>query len=150
MIECEFENGHKARLRHVVVDVLVLRPDQILLVKRSGKLLEGGKWALPGGFMEQGEDAVAAAQREVLEETGWTTTGHQLLMVNTKPNRPGEDRQNVSLVFVCNAGKKAGEKDWESTDVQWFDLAKLPNPLAFDHADFISHYQAGIKEPTLF
>jgi len=40
-----------------------------MLTKRD---IEPGKglWALPGGFVDGGEDPVSAASREVLEETG--------------------------------------------------------------------------------
>lgn len=41
----------------------------ILLIKRA--IEPGyGKWTFPGGFVERGEVAEAAAQREALEETG--------------------------------------------------------------------------------
>lgn len=47
----------------------VFRGDQVLLVKR-GQALGRGLWSLPGGKLEAGETADAAALREVLEETG--------------------------------------------------------------------------------
>ena len=72
MINCEFENGNKASLRHVVVDNLVLKDGKILLVKRTGKLLEGGKWGLAGGYVDRDETVKEAAKREILEETGYT------------------------------------------------------------------------------
>lgn len=56
MIDCQFENGSKANLRHAVVHCLVIENGKILLVKRSEKIIEGGKWGFPGGFLDQGED----------------------------------------------------------------------------------------------
>jgi ADP-ribose pyrophosphatase YjhB (NUDIX family) len=71
MINCTFENGNKANLRHTVVDTIVIKDGKILLVKRNKKLIEGGKWGLTGGYMELNETIVEAAKREVYEESGW-------------------------------------------------------------------------------
>ena len=57
MITCIFENGGKASFRHVVLHAIVERDGQIILEKRTGKLLETGKWALPGGFLDRDETA---------------------------------------------------------------------------------------------
>ncbi len=49
--------------------VAVIRGDELLLIKRNinpGK----GFWAMPGGFVEQGESIEKAALRELYEETG--------------------------------------------------------------------------------
>jgi 8-oxo-dGTP diphosphatase len=43
--------------------------DSVLLVQRANPPQQG-KWSLPGGRIEWGETAVAAAAREVHEETG--------------------------------------------------------------------------------
>ncbi len=55
------------------VGVVCLKGDEVLLIKR-GKPPRMGEWSLPGGMQELGETAAAAAQREVLEETGVTIT----------------------------------------------------------------------------
>lgn len=142
MITCAFEDGGTAKLRHVVIDSLVLRGNEILLVKRTGKLLEGGKWGLVGGFVERDESLVQAAAREILEETGWQVTGLSLLTVNDRPDRPAEDRQNISFVYFCQAVEQTGTPDDESDDQQWFPLSALPptENLAFDHAADIALY----------
>jgi len=47
----------------------VFRGEAVLLIVRAKGALKG-LWSLPGGHIEPGETARAAAQREVLEETG--------------------------------------------------------------------------------
>lgn len=49
--------------------VICLRGDQVLLIKR-GTAPRLGQWSLPGGRIELGETAAAAALRELAEETG--------------------------------------------------------------------------------
>lgn len=143
MITCKFENGNEASLRHVTVDTLVLKNGKLLMVKRTAKLLEGGKWGLVGGFVDRGETLVEAAKREVFEETGWEVGNLTLLTVNDLPDRPKEDRQNVAFVYFCQALRQTGKPDWESDEQQWFALNELPAKasIAFDHADDIDLYK---------
>ena len=142
MITCTFEDGGKGKLRHVTVDGLVIKDDKILLVKRAQKLLEGGKWGVIGGFVDRDENLKEALKREIFEETGYRVTDITLLCINDDPNRPREDRQNISFVFFCHAGEKEGESDWEVTDKQWFSFDNLPpkEEIAFDHYDDIQLY----------
>ncbi|MEK7574984.1 MAG: NUDIX hydrolase [Patescibacteria group bacterium] len=44
--------------------------DKILLLQRNPEKSQGGKWGLPAGKIESGEDTFAAMVREVREETG--------------------------------------------------------------------------------
>jgi len=143
MITCIWEDGSKATLRHAVVDTIVIKDNKILLVKRTGKLLEGGKWGLVGGFVERDETLKQAAEREVFEETGWKVKDITLLTINDSPNRPKEDRQNIAFVYYCQATEKTGEADDESDDQQWFPLSEIPpiETIAFDHAEDIKLYK---------
>ena len=49
---------------------VVIRADERVLLIERGRAPSLGLWTLPGGRLEPGEDAAAAAAREVLEETG--------------------------------------------------------------------------------
>ncbi len=51
--------------------VVCLRVDEVLLIRR-GQPPRQGEWSLPGGRIEWGETAAAAALRELGEETGVT------------------------------------------------------------------------------
>lgn len=55
----------------VGVIAVVRRGDQLLLAQRS-KGMYLGRWGFPGGHVERGETVVAAALRELREETGVT------------------------------------------------------------------------------
>jgi len=147
MINCTFENGDRVPLRHVTVDAIVTKGNKILLVKRSAKIPEGGKWGVPGGFMERDETTAQAIAREILEETGWQVKNLTLLRINDNPNRRGEDRQNVDFVYFCEAVEQTGEPDWETDEVRWFDWDDLPGPdeIAFDHLENIKLYQEYIQ-----
>src|SRR5262245_43895771 len=143
MISCSFENGHKASLRHVVVDNLVLQSDRLLLVKRADRLSEGGKWGLVGGFVDRDETIKQAVAREIMEETGYEVADITLFRIIDTPNRPNEDRQNIAFVHLCVAGQRTGTPDWESSEVRWFPLSALPEEreFAFDHYSNIRLYQ---------
>jgi 8-oxo-dGTP diphosphatase len=142
MITCVFEDNGKGQLRHVVVDTLVIKDDKVLFVKRVKKLLEGGKWGLVGGFVGRDENLKQAVEREVYEETGYKIKDITLLAINDRPNRPHEDRQNISFVFFCKALEKEGKADWESDEQKWFPLSELPKEeeIAFDHYSDIQLY----------
>jgi len=71
MIRCTFENGSPAMLRHVVLHAVVERDGALLLVRRAERLSEGGKWGLPGGFLDRDETLAQGTLRELREETGW-------------------------------------------------------------------------------
>lgn len=143
MIICTFEKGYEAKLRHLVVHALVEKDNGILLVKRTGDLLESGKWGLPGGYLDRDETAAQGALRELYEETGWKGEIVTLFRINTIPNRPHEDRQNVSFDFIIRPLQKVGNPDAESSKVEFISFEKLyaKDQLAFDHGDTIELYR---------
>lgn len=149
MLTCKLEDQSEVLLRHVVVDNIVIKGDKILLVKRASKLLEGGKWALVGGFVDRDETIKEAVTREIMEETGYMVEGITLLRIVDVPDRPAEDRQNISFVHFCTAKEKVGTPDNESDEQRWFSLSSLPveSEMAFDHLSDIGLYQEYSQKP---
>ncbi len=155
MIECEFiEHKKKAKLRHVVAEAIVVKDGKVGLVKRSMRLSEAGKWAIPGGYMERGETTAETAGREAQEETGWQVKVKQLFVIKDDPKRYNDENQNVAFVYLTEAVKEVQEMDHESDEFKWFDLDDLPPKaeLAFDHDDtlklYIKYLQSNLKLPV--
>lgn len=142
MITCTFEKGFTAKLRHVVVHAIIEMDGKLLLEKRTGDLLESGKWSLPAGFLDRDETAGEGIVREVKEETGWDCEVISLFRINSNPNRPHEDRQNIAIEFLLRPIKKTGEPDHESSKVEWIPIDKLIplSDFAFDHGETIGLY----------
>jgi len=151
MITCAFENGTAASLRHVVVHAIVEKDGALLLAKRTGDLLESGKWSLPSGYLERDETAAQGVLRELKEETGWDGEVVSLFQIVTRPDRPHEDRQNVSFSFIIKPIAETGERDAENSKVEWIPVEKLLplSEFAFDHGETIGLYLKYRKTPFL-
>lgn len=57
---------------------IVLHQNQLLLVRR-GRAPGEGLWSIPGGKVRAGESIAAAAEREILEETGVTIRAGEVI-----------------------------------------------------------------------
>jgi 8-oxo-dGTP diphosphatase len=149
MITCTFEKGYTDNLRHAVVHALAVKDNSVLLAKRSGDILETGKWNLPGGFMQRDETVSQAVLREVYEETGWECEIISLFRINSEPKRPGEDRQNVVFEYLVKPIKHTGIPDHESSKVEWIPLDKLLpfDEYAFDHGESLKLLVKYLKSP---
>jgi 8-oxo-dGTP pyrophosphatase MutT (NUDIX family) len=60
------------RPRRPAARLLVLDPEGAVFLQRHHDAEVGPHWVLPGGGLDEGEDPLAGAVRETVEETGWT------------------------------------------------------------------------------
>lgn len=121
--QCEMPNGHIVPEYYVLeypnwVNIVAFtKENDIILVKQyrhgAGKeFLE-----IPGGVIDDGEEALAAAKREMLEETGYTFDSMEKL-VDLYPN-PATST-NITTTFLARGGVKVKEQaldDQEEIDV---------------------------------
>ncbi len=76
------------------------------------------EWELPAGGVEIDETEIEAAQREVLEETGYTTEGHQLIYSYYPMNGSAN---KLFHVVHCKAVERVQEFDQnEVSETRWF------------------------------
>jgi 8-oxo-dGTP diphosphatase len=111
---------------------------KVLLIKRNNEPFKD-QWALPGGFVEEGEDLEAAARRELKEETGLELDSMEQVQAFGKPGRDPRGH-TVSIAFLSRIySEKELKAADDAKDAQWFDLDKLLEmDLAFDHDEIIN------------
>lgn len=124
----------------VTTDIVVLADREaglsILLIRRKGEPF-AGQWALPGGFLDQGETLPACAARELKEETGLVAP--DLTLVGAYGD-PGRDPRGwtVSVAWLARVSADvspvAGD---DAAEVGWFAIDALPE-LAFDHGRIVA------------
>jgi 8-oxo-dGTP diphosphatase len=123
----------------LTVDVVALAgdpPGGVLLIQRANDPF-AGSWALPGGFVDAGERVLAAASRELFEETGIETDALELLGVYDTPGRDPRG-PTVSVVYMLRTGEELAVRGGDDARAaRWFALDALP-ALAFDHATVIA------------
>jgi ADP-ribose pyrophosphatase YjhB (NUDIX family) len=112
----------------VAAAVLVENEGKVLLVKRAN-VPEKGKWTLPAGFVDAGEDPQEAARRECLEETGLHVNIQSLLDVYS-----GKEHERGADIVILYKGQVEGGSLTASDDaeeVAFFASDEVPS-LAFD------------------
>jgi 8-oxo-dGTP diphosphatase len=134
----------------VAVDLVVLtvRDDALAtLVIRRGIAPYAGRWALPGGFVTEGEDLAAAAARELHEETGLAPSEFHLEQLATfgAPHRDPRCRV-ISVAYLALAPDlPLPTAGGDAADARWSPVTELldrPARLAFDHATILT---AGVE-----
>lgn len=111
---------------------------KVLLIQRKNDPFKD-EWALPGGFVNEGENLETAAKRELFEETGVRVESMQQVQAFGEPGRDPRGH-TISIAFLsriyCEEDLKPAD---DAKDAQWFDLEKLHSmKLAFDHDEIIN------------
>ena len=136
--------GHDVLLTPGVAAVIINDRGEVLLQRRS----DDGRWGLPGGAMEPGEEPAETLVREVLEETALEVVPERIVGVYSGPDfrvryDNGDEAMIVSITFACRPG--SGEprvNDDESLEIRYFASDALP-PMEPRHhlriADALRH-----------
>jgi ADP-ribose pyrophosphatase YjhB (NUDIX family) len=111
----------------VAVGLIIVRSSQLLLVRRANDP-ERGKWSIPAGFVDGGEDPARAAEREALEETGLKVrvTGLQ----DVYPRGGDTDGADILIVYfaeIIGGSMCAGD---DAAECGYFAAESMPE-LAF-------------------
>ena len=106
---------------------------KVMLIERDLEPF-AGMWAIPGGFVRQGETLGEAAERELREETGIGAVFLEQLYTFGDPGRdPRGWVVSVAYYALVSPDKHTVHAATDARQARWFPVASLP-PLAFDHA----------------
>lgn len=124
----------------VTADIVVLHRSaegvKILLIERRNNPY-AGCWALPGGFVDENEDLLDSANRELREETSLTGLElHQFQAFGTPGRDPRGHTITIAYWGVTDKPESARADD-DAKSLRWFPIDNLP-PLAFDHDKIIA------------
>ena len=109
----------------------------VLLIERANDPFKG-RWALPGGFLDKGENLDECARRELAEETG--VSGVYLEQLYTFGDVGRDPRGwvvTVGYFALVPEGSLNIAAASDAADAQWFAVDKVPG-LAFDHAKILA------------
>jgi len=137
----ESDFWHPSVATDVVLFTLRKGELHILCVKRK----DDGLWALPGGFLQQGESLDECALRELKEETGVTAPYIEHFKNYSDPQRDHR-QQTISVAYMAiqPSDELQLRADTDVSDVKWFPISGTPQ-LAFDHNQICkdAHLQVG-------
>lgn len=124
--------------------VLVVDEGKVMLTKRAVDPYKDW-WDLPGGFMENGEDPIEGAKRELLEETGLHIEVTGLLGVEVdKYGDDGVYTLNFQYVAKPIGGKPEPHSD--VSEIRWFAPAEIPENVAFANCrNALEKWKLGIE-----
>ena len=128
----------------LTVDLLIEGPEGVLLIRRKNQPFKG-YWALPGGFVEDGETCEQAAVREAKEETGLNI---ELLSINTVLSSPNRDPRGRTVSIVYDAkpieggsgDQSAPAPSTDASEAKWFKKVPEKEKIAFDHMEVLKWY----------
>jgi 8-oxo-dGTP diphosphatase len=110
---------------------------EILLIQRGNPPFQG-RWALPGGLVEEDEDLDVCARRELEEETGVTGLDLEQLHAFGAPHRDPRGRfVTVAYYTLVRPDRLKPQAASDAANLRWFAIDELPS-LAFDHAQIIA------------
>ena len=111
-------------MKKIVAGGIIEKDGKYLLVQETQEKCQG-KWNIPAGGVDDGENVIDAAKREVFEETGCKVEITGILEI---VNRNLEDRDVIIFIFDTKLIEENIQIDGEEiSDVKWFSYEEILN-----------------------
>lgn len=120
----------KRKPMYAAVYLVLIRDEQILLLRRANTGYKDGFYSLPAGHIDGGEAATAAMLREAREEIGITLTVEALTFVHVLHRHSDDGLEYHDYYFSAETTQQPRNMEpHKCDDLSWFPLANLPDNM---------------------
>ncbi len=131
---------HAAASTHSVIVVATNVKNQVLVQREYSYPPNKVMWQLPGGSTKEGESIIAAALRELAEESGYSSRKSEILGSFYTHNRLSNKKQYVVACTELFKYKLAEDED-EFIETVWMSKKQLTDKIAkrqFDNINLLA------------
>lgn len=105
----EISTREIVKIRDSVGIIAINKEGKIIMVKQYRKAIESMLYEIPAGTVDDGEDALSTAKRELLEETGYSNG--EIILVGEFYSSPGTNRTKHSIFLAKDVEKVSNDLD---------------------------------------
>jgi ADP-ribose pyrophosphatase len=128
---------HAPYKNHAVIIIAINNKGEILVQKEYSYPPDVIMWQLPGGSIEDTEDVLQAANRELSEESGYVADSSKEIGYFYVNNRRSDEKQYI--VLSTDLREKVGQRDEEEfIETHWMPVAKLREMVALGQCNNIN------------
>ena len=110
----------------LTVNILLLKEENLFLLRRFNTGIEDGKYSLVAGHIESQETVHQAAVREIAEEAGVQVRPEDLSVVGVMQRKSNDVRVDFFLMADTWEGQPHNHEPSKCDHVQWVPLTQLP------------------------
>lgn len=123
--------------RTYTANLITVKNNKILLVKRNLDKEEGGLWSLPGGTKEDGETLKNTLIREIHEEL--KVRAEKVLFFKTY-KRESQSKVVIASYFMATTKGHIKLNKKELSDYKWFVFSEVPKKMAYSQNTVLEDY----------
>lgn len=115
--------------------ILLNGEGKLLILQRSERSGQGGKWSLPGGALENREDPTEGVEREIFEETQLKVQDIRPFSLFSYTNE--RDEFVVIIGYTCLSKNQAVQLNWEHDAFKWVTKEEALRADLTEHAKLL-------------
>lgn len=127
----------------IYVCLLLIKNNQVLLLKRKNTGYMDGYWHVPGGSLEENESLSHAVAREGQEELGIQVDPTQVKLFYIRHL----NAQTLGFYFLAPEweGEPKNNEPEKCTEIAWFYLDELPKEMSHFARIVVESYKSGVQ-----